>query len=37
VSAFNEKPGIGKPNRQISFNAHRIGLRDVLQMQHWPD
>jgi hypothetical protein len=30
VPTFNKKPGIGKRNCQIPFNAHRIDLRDVL-------
>ena len=30
VPTFNEKPGIGKRNCQIPFNAHRIDLRDAL-------
>jgi hypothetical protein len=30
VPTFNKKPGIGKRNCQIPFNAHRIGRRDVL-------
>ena len=34
MPTFNEKPGIGKRNCQIPFDAHRIDPRDVLQMQH---
>jgi hypothetical protein len=37
VSTFNQKPGIGERNCKISFNAHRIRLRDVLKMQHRAD
>lgn len=37
MPTFNKKPGIGKRNGQIPFNAPRIGLRDVLQMVHRTD
>ena len=37
MTTLNQKPGIGERNCKIPFNAHRVGLRDMLQMQHRAD